>query len=121
MKKLVDALERDSQAIQGPICQLVQFACNPSQDAHVFLQEDGIELWKATLRWAEAPSQPLMDLAPLAVALLPDSTEVQLLQVLNLVESYLLLAPEEFMQVSCCALSLSVQTTSLKACLCLIT
>lgn len=66
-----------------------------SQPSHVVLQEDGLDLWRSTLRFAVAPTPQLLSLAPLLVLLIPDSAEI-LPRVLSLVDGYSLLAPQSF-------------------------
>lgn len=61
--------------------------------------EDGLDLWKSLLRYAPVPTEPLMKLAPLAVQLVTDDSDI-LPKVLRIIESYILLNPETFLKVS---------------------
>lgn len=99
LKKLVEALETDSQVLQNVICQFIQIGCNPDSPSFGVLQEDGLDLWHSMLKFSEAPTNESMLLAPLAVALLQGGTDL-LPKALRLVESYTLLSPQTFLSVS---------------------
>jgi hypothetical protein len=64
----------------------------------VYLQEDGLELWRACMRHATAMTPELLSLVPIMISLLRDGTDV-LGQVLKLVEGYTLLDADVFLQV----------------------
>jgi hypothetical protein len=68
------------------------------QPSRIFLQEDGIELWRITMQQATVLTTELADLIPLVVTLLREGTDV-LRQVLKLVESYCLLDAGIFLRV----------------------
>lgn len=65
----------------------------------VYLLEDALDLWEATLRGTPSPaSQPLLDLVPFLLPCVEVGT-ITLRKVLALIESYVLLAPREMIEV----------------------
>jgi hypothetical protein len=69
-----------------------------AQPSHVVLQDDGLELWRSTLRFATSPSTELLSLAPLSTKLLRGGTDI-LPKVLRIIESYILLQPDAYLSV----------------------
>ncbi|KAJ1668664.1 hypothetical protein IW140_002050 [Coemansia sp. RSA 1813] len=138
--KLVEALGVQATGLQDFIAPLIAHSIDLSTDAHVYLMEDGIELWLILLRNSTALSDPLLALSHRIPPLLENSTEM-LKKILRLVESYFLLSAERVFQhcgtaildalhtlvadtnlaaratlVGYNALSIIVQCTSLKLC-----
>jgi hypothetical protein len=68
------------------------------QDSHVYLQEDGLELWHALLKRSNSLSPDMLSLLPLLVTLIAAGTDV-LPQALKILESYLLLDASIVLQV----------------------
>jgi hypothetical protein len=73
------------------------------------MQDDGLDLWQSTLKWATAPSADLMALAPLSVMLLNGGSDL-LERVLRLVEAYALLDPSSFIPQHLNAIFVSLNT-----------
>lgn len=65
----------------------------------MFLQDDGLELWRAALRFTASPTDDLMALAPLSIQLLSEGSDI-LPKVLRIIQSYILLQPEPYLAVS---------------------
>ena len=64
----------------------------------VYLLEDALELWEATVKSTPAPaSQELLDLFPYLIACL-EFNSITLRKVLEIIESYVLLAPREIIE-----------------------
>ncbi|GAA6004411.1 hypothetical protein JCM10207_000715 [Rhodosporidiobolus poonsookiae] len=98
MTKLVEALDDQSQPLHPQACPVIQLSVDPSRPSHVYLQEDGLELWQVLLRRSTALSPEMLGLLPLLVSLLASGTDV-LPRCLAIFESYLLLDGPGVMQV----------------------
>ncbi|KAJ1807625.1 hypothetical protein LPJ75_004760, partial [Coemansia sp. RSA 2598] len=88
--KLVEALGTHSTAIQQFIAPLVQHSIDLSDPAHVYLIEDGLELWLALIRNGTALDPSMSQLAKSIPSLLQYSTET-LKKVLKIIESCVLI------------------------------
>ncbi|KAJ2554772.1 hypothetical protein EV175_002480 [Coemansia sp. RSA 1933] len=97
--KLVEALGTQATALQDFVAPLIAHSIDLNTHAHVYLMEDGIELWLILLRNSTALGDPLLALAQHIPALLENNTEM-LKMVLRLVESYFLLSAERTFQHS---------------------
>lgn len=58
----VKSLGAESGILEPLIVGMIALSCDLNQDAHVYLIEDGLELWLALLENAQAPTQGMMDL-----------------------------------------------------------
>ncbi|BGP12651.1 hypothetical protein JCM10213v2_000568 [Rhodosporidiobolus nylandii] len=90
MTKLVEALDDQSQPLQPQACPIIQLSVDPSKPSHVYLQEDGLELWQVLLRRSTSLSPEMLSLLPLLISLITEGTDV-LPRCLAIFESYLLL------------------------------
>ncbi|SCV68568.1 BQ2448_689 [Microbotryum intermedium] len=90
LTKLVEALGDKAQALHAQICPIIQHSADPSSPSHVYLQEDGLELWHALLKRSNSLSPELVALIPLLINLISAGTDV-LPRCLAILESYLLL------------------------------
>ncbi|KAJ2882355.1 hypothetical protein FB639_002410, partial [Coemansia asiatica] len=88
--KLVEALGVHSTAIQHFIAPLVQHSIDLSDSAHVYLIEDGLELWLALVRNSSALDPSICELLKSIPGLLQYSTET-LKKVLKIIEGYILI------------------------------
>ena len=68
------------------------------QEEHVYLLEDGLDLWLAVLENTVECTPLLFNLVPAAIGLLEFGSET-LKKVLRIIESYILLVPEMIVQV----------------------
>lgn len=59
---IFQALSSQSAIVQPMIVSMVNLSCDLNQDAHVYLMEDGLELWLALVENATAPTPGMMDL-----------------------------------------------------------
>ncbi|KAJ2597229.1 hypothetical protein GGF39_003138 [Coemansia sp. RSA 1721] len=87
--KLVEALGVHSTAIQPFVAPLVQHSIDLSDQAHIYLIEDGLELWLALIRNCSALDPSISGLVQSIPGLLQYSTET-LKKVLKITESYIL-------------------------------
>ncbi|GAA5932542.1 hypothetical protein JCM3775_005950 [Rhodotorula graminis] len=88
--KLAEALGEQSQGLHAQACPIIQLSIDPQQPSHVYLQEDGLELWQVLLRRSSVLSSDMLRLVPALVALLASGTDA-LPRCLAIFESYLLL------------------------------
>ncbi|XP_046626086.1 importin-11 [Neodiprion virginianus] len=93
---LEKALGSESVALQPMVVGVVAMSCDLTQDGHVYLLEDGLELWLALLENAPASTPAIMDLFRNMPALLERSAE-NLRLCLYIVQAYILLSPQEFL------------------------
>ncbi|GAA5889895.1 hypothetical protein JCM5296_003642 [Sporobolomyces johnsonii] len=90
LTKLAEALGDQSQALHPQACPIIQLSVDPSTPSHIYLQEDGLELWQVLLRRSTSLSPEMLGLLPLLISLLSYGTDV-LPRCLAIFESYLLL------------------------------
>lgn len=64
-----------------------------SQEAHIYLLEDGLDLWWVTVQSATECTPQLLQMFPVAIEYLEYGTET-LRKILKIIESYSVLAPE---------------------------
>ncbi|ORY05326.1 ARM repeat-containing protein [Basidiobolus meristosporus CBS 931.73] len=95
--KLVGALGEASTNMHNFVVPLVQHSIDLNHPAHVYLLEDGLDLWHIAVQNSTQCSQELYSIFPNAVNLLEYGSE-SLRKVLKIVESYLLLAPDMILQ-----------------------
>ncbi|KAF9954158.1 hypothetical protein BGZ70_010643 [Mortierella alpina] len=99
MTKLVESLKSQSVGLHAMVMPLIRLSVDPSQEAHVYLMEDGFELWLATLKSAREATEELLSLVPAAVALLSEGMD-HMRTMLKILQSYLMLDAERTFQVS---------------------
>ncbi|KAL1898508.1 hypothetical protein Sste5346_003412 [Sporothrix stenoceras] len=94
LSTLIMALGAESQKYFTMIFPLIADAMNPASPVHQFLFEEAVELWRSIMSQSGAPLDGnLVDLLPLALPLLDyDSQLVQ--TCLEIVNAYIILAPE---------------------------
>ncbi|KAJ8297055.1 Importin-11 [Rhodotorula toruloides] len=88
--KLAEALDAGSQVLQSQASPIIRHSVDPAQPAHVYLNEDGLELWQILLRRSSSLSAEMLGLLPILVALLGTGMDI-LPRCLLILESYLLL------------------------------
>ncbi|GLH14983.1 Importin-11 [Gryllus bimaculatus] len=95
---LVKALGSSSEALSPFLLPVVQLSTDVQQDSHVYLLEDGLELWLAVLENSTAMTQELMQLFRNMPPLLENNSE-NLRTCFYIIQANILLAPEEFLKV----------------------
>ncbi|KAI7828636.1 armadillo-type protein [Gamsiella multidivaricata] len=103
MTKLVESLKSQSVGLHALVMPLIRLSVDPSQEAHIYLMEDGFELWLATLKTARQPTDELLSLAPAAVTLLSEGMD-HMRTMLKILQSYLMLDAERTFQIAGSAL-----------------
>ncbi|CZR55420.1 related to nuclear transport factor [Phialocephala subalpina] len=94
LSTIVTAMKEQSQRYQPMILPLIQRAVEVGSEMQVYLMEEALDLWVTILAQTPAPATPeILSLAESAFPLLEIGSD-NLRSVLNIVESYILLAPE---------------------------
>ncbi|TNY19776.1 armadillo-type protein [Rhodotorula diobovata] len=96
--KLAEALGEQSQGLHPQACPIIQLSVDPLQPSHVYLQEDGLELWQVLLRRSSVLSPEMLQLVPALVSLLANGTDA-LPRCLAIFESYLLLDAPRVLEI----------------------
>ena len=94
LSTLVVAMKEQAQRYHTLILPLIQRAVEPGSEMQVYLMEEALDLWSNILAQTPTPASPeVLSLAESAFPLLEIGSD-NLRTVLNIVESYILLAPE---------------------------
>ncbi|XP_059487451.1 importin-11 [Neocloeon triangulifer] len=94
---LVAALGPDHDHLSTFLLPVVATSTDLDQEAHVYLLEDGLDLWQAVLENAARMSPQLLQLWTRVPTLMERTTE-HLQSCLQLTKAYLLLAPTQFLE-----------------------
>lgn len=97
---LVNALNEHCQPLQVPGAAIIVQSVDLTSEAHVYLLEDGLDLWHALLKRSSMLSNEMMALLPVLVQHLAAGTDV-LPRCLQILESYLLIDAPAVLQVCC--------------------
>lgn len=97
LKSLVVALGEESEGLHEIVCGVLKGAVDTSQPGHVYLIDDGLELWLAVIQNAKTLTPSLEHLLTFCNVLLDYGSD-NLKQVLRIIESYVLLAPVTVLQ-----------------------
>ncbi|XP_070542667.1 importin-11-like [Ptychodera flava] len=95
---LVMGLGSDSVSLYSFLLPVIKFSTDVTQPPHVYLLEDGIDLWLETLHHAPAITSELLQVFANMPALLELGSETSK-TCFNIITSYLLLGPKEFLQL----------------------
>jgi hypothetical protein len=94
LSTLVTAMKEQAQRYHAMILPLIQRAVEPGSEMQVYLMDEALDLWSTILAQTPAPApSEVVSLAECAFPLLEIGSDT-LRTVLNIVESYILLAPE---------------------------
>lgn len=94
MSTLVTAMKDEAQRYHALILPLIQRAVEPGSEMQVYLMEEALDLWSTILAQTPAPATTeVLALVESAFPLLEIGSD-NLRTVLNIIESYILLAPE---------------------------
>ncbi|KAI5779999.1 armadillo-type protein [Geopyxis carbonaria] len=98
LTKLVTAMKARSLQYHHMVIPLIRFAVEPGSGMQVYLLEDALELWEATIKATPAPASPeILNLFPCLLPCLQLGSAT-LRRVLDIIESYVLLAPREIVE-----------------------
>nr|XP_028604092.1 importin-11 isoform X2 [Podarcis muralis]XP_028604093.1 importin-11 isoform X2 [Podarcis muralis]XP_028604095.1 importin-11 isoform X2 [Podarcis muralis] len=95
---LVQGLGADSKNLYPFLLPVIQLSTDVSQPPHVYLLEDGLELWLVTLENSPCLTPELLRIFQNMSALLELSSE-NLRTCFKIINGYLFLSPSEFLQV----------------------
>ncbi|KAF3932677.1 Importin-11 [Dactylella cylindrospora] len=99
LTKIVSAMKEGSLQYQDMVVNLIRYSVAPENDLQAFLLEDALELWDAAVNATPtAAAQPLLTLVPLLLPCLEHDTALTR-KVLEVVEAYILLAPQEMLNL----------------------
>jgi hypothetical protein len=94
LSTLIASMKDQSQRYNSLVLPLIQRAIEPGSEMQAYLLEEALDLWSAILAQTPSPaSSDVLALAEFAFPLLEIGSE-NLRVVLNIIESYILLAPE---------------------------
>lgn len=97
LSTIVTSMKEQAQRYYPLILPLVQHAVEPGSEMQVYLLEEALDLWCTILAQTPAPAPPeILALTESAFPLLEIGSE-NLRVVLNIVDSYILLAPESML------------------------
>ncbi|XP_014473322.1 PREDICTED: importin-11 [Dinoponera quadriceps] len=92
---LEKALGSDSVILEPLVVNVVALSCDVNQEGHVYLLEDGLELWLSLLENAPAPTPGILGLFRNMPALFDQSAD-NLRLCLYITQAYVLLSPQDF-------------------------
>ncbi|KAG8035764.1 hypothetical protein G9C98_001420 [Cotesia typhae] len=93
----VKALRSECIIVEPMIVSMVGLSCDLNQDAHVYLMEDGLELWLALLENIATPTPGIMELVQNMPAVLDFGLDqVTFKPAINIIQAYILLSPQNF-------------------------
>ncbi|KAH8554929.1 armadillo-type protein [Umbelopsis sp. PMI_123] len=93
LTKLMGSLKEQSSHLYDYVLPLIEHSVDRNQEAHIYLLEDGLDLWWVTIQSATECSPRLLQMFPIAIEYLEYGTET-LRKVLKIIESYTILAPD---------------------------
>ncbi|KAI9816698.1 MAG: hypothetical protein M1832_004986 [Thelocarpon impressellum] len=97
LTRLINAMKDESRRYHPMILPLIARAVEPSSDMQTYLLEDALDLWAAVLVQTPAPASPeILSLAPHLFPIFALGSE-SLRKGLEIMESYILLAPSELL------------------------
>jgi hypothetical protein len=96
--KLVKTLRVESHQLLPMVLPILQESLDVTKPGHLYLLEEGLELWLSTLQNANNCPNELLSLLPAALSLLEFGTE-SLRRVLHILEAYVVLAPLQSLQL----------------------
>lgn len=113
LSTLVTAMKEESKRYHSLMLPLIQRAVEPGSEMQVYLLEEALDLWCVILAQTSAPATPeVLALAEYAFPLLEIGSD-SLTMVLNIVDSYILLAPDAMLGDTVRLRILSYMTTLL--------
>ncbi|CAO3687345.1 unnamed protein product [Umbelopsis vinacea] len=93
LTKLMGSLKEQSNHLYQYVLPLIEHSVYRDQEAHIYLLEDGLDLWWVTVQSATECTPQLLQMFPVAIEYLEYGTET-LRKILKIIESYSVLAPE---------------------------
>ncbi|KAJ3261121.1 Importin-11 [Boothiomyces macroporosus] len=97
LTKFVKTLRGESYQMYEMVAPILQESLDTSNPGHVYLFEEGLELWLATMQNCPRAHQGLLNLVPIAISLLDLGTET-LKKIIHILEAYIVVCPQEIFQ-----------------------
>ncbi|KAJ5629196.1 hypothetical protein N7528_002853 [Penicillium herquei] len=95
LSSLIHALKQESARYHSLILPLIQGSVNPDSETFMYLLDEALELWAAIMMQTPTPASPeILSLMPAIFPIVEQGTDSSA-QALSIVESYILLAPQE--------------------------
>uniref|UniRef100_A0A336M1T8 CSON010450 protein n=1 Tax=Culicoides sonorensis TaxID=179676 RepID=A0A336M1T8_CULSO len=96
MRDIIQALSCIPDTLVGFIYEILIHSTNIEDDMHVYLIDEGLELWLKTIQYCRVPNENLVKLAGNLIPII-ESSSTYLRTCLHIVQAYILLIPEFFM------------------------
>ncbi|PYH43275.1 putative importin 11 [Aspergillus saccharolyticus JOP 1030-1] len=97
LSSLIHSLKQDSVRYHSLILPLIQNSVEPGSETLIYLLDEALDLWAAILMQTPSPASPeILSLIPALMPILEAATD-SAPQALQIVESYILLAPQEIL------------------------
>ncbi|KAF3394574.1 Importin-11 [Penicillium rolfsii] len=94
LSSLIHSLKQDSARYHSLILPLIQSSVHPESETIVYLLDEALELWTAIIMQTPSPASPdILSLLPAVLPILEQGTDAAP-QGLQIIESYILLAPQ---------------------------
>ncbi|KAJ5818437.1 hypothetical protein N7474_004028 [Penicillium riverlandense] len=95
LSSLIRAMKQESVRYHSIIIPLIQSSVEPGSETLVYLLDEALDLWSAIVAQTPAPASPeIISLLPALFPILEHATD-SAPQALQIIESYILLAPQE--------------------------
>ncbi|KAJ5586948.1 uncharacterized protein N7459_002713 [Penicillium hispanicum] len=95
LSSLITSLKQESARYHSLILPLIQGSVHPESETFVYLLDEALDLWASILMQTPAPASPeILSLLPAIFPILEQGTD-STAQALQIIESYILLAPQE--------------------------
>ncbi|XP_058062595.1 importin-11 [Anopheles bellator] len=85
-----------SESIVAFIYQIIEMSTNVNDPSHVYLLDEGLELWVAVVHYSHAMNQELLSLCENLIPLIQQSSS-NMHMCLSIVQAYVFLSPETFL------------------------
>ncbi|KAJ5678244.1 uncharacterized protein N7477_003877 [Penicillium maclennaniae] len=94
LSSLINSLKQESVRYHSLILPLIQSSVHPESETLVYLLDEALDLWTAIIQQSPTPSPDILALLPSVFPILHSGTD-SAPQALQIVESYILLAPQD--------------------------
>ncbi|KAL1117813.1 hypothetical protein AAG570_004128 [Ranatra chinensis] len=88
----------DTEEASNFVLSVISLSTDVKQESHVYLLEDGLELWQAVIESTPQPTPSIMQLFSNMPPLLENNSE-HLRLCVYIIQAYVVLSPDEFLQV----------------------
>ncbi|KAJ5085856.1 hypothetical protein N7532_010627 [Penicillium argentinense] len=94
LTSLMHSMNQDSVRYHSMILPLIQSSIDMNSDTYIYLLDEALELWAGVLMQTPSPASPeILSLLPSLLPILEEETDT-VVQALEILESYILLAPQ---------------------------